>query len=216
MTIGPRAAAREATDLDRAVSAASAAMEECARAVEMVSRRAVDTSAALALLLRTTGRVVVTGLGKSGLIGGKLAATFASTGTPSFFVHSADALHGDAGMVCAGDVLLALSKSGETDEVLAFATMVRARGIPVIALTACGGGSALCALADAVLDAGFDREGDPWDLVPTTSTTVSLVVGDALAIGLMVARDFGPEQFRTHHPGGALGRRLDGRGGAPR
>ena len=97
-----------------------------------------------------------------------------------------------------------------------FATMVRSRGIPVIALTACGGGSTLCTLADAVLDAGIDREGDPWDLVPTASTTVSLVVGDALAIGLMVARDFGPEQFRTHHPGGALGRRLDGRGGPGR
>jgi arabinose-5-phosphate isomerase len=210
VTTGPRAPAHEVTDLDRAVSAASAAMGECARAVALASRRPDATSAALALLLRTTGRVVVTGLGKSGLIAGKLAATFASTGTPSFFVHSADALHGDAGMVCPGDVLLALSKSGETDEVVAFAGMVRRRGIPVIALTACGGDSALCALADATIDAGIDREGDPWDLVPTASTTVSLVVGDALAIGLMVARDFGPDRFREHHPGGALGRRLDG------
>ncbi len=183
----------------------------------MVSRRSAGISAALAVLLATSGRVVVTGLGKSGLIGGKLAATFASTGTPSFFVHSADALHGDAGMVCPGDVLLALSKSGETDEVLTFATMVQvARHPGHRADRSCGGGSTLCTLADAVLDAGIDREGDPWDLVPTASTTVSLVVGDALAIGLMVARDFGPEQFRTHHPGGALGRRLDGRGGPGR
>jgi arabinose-5-phosphate isomerase len=214
VTNASRAAAPEATELDRAISAAGAAMEECARAVQMVSRRSSSTSAALSILLRTTGRVVVTGIGKSGLIGGKLAATFASTGTPSFFVHAADALHGDAGMVVAGDVLLALSKSGETDEVLTFASMLRDRGIPIIALTACGGSSSLCALADAVLDAGVDRESDPWGLVPTASTTASLVVGDALAIGLMVAKDFGPEQFRRHHPSGALGQRLDGPGGA--
>lgn len=208
MTVAPRPAPTASAELDRAVDAAHAAIEVCAEAVRTVSAHTAELTAALELLLATTGRVVVTGLGKSGLIGSKLAATFASTGTPSLFVHSGDALHGDAGMVVAGDVVLALSKSGETDEVLAFSAMLQQRGIPVIAMTSCGGGSALCRLADVVLDAGVLAECDPWDIVPTASTTATLIVGDALAIGLMVARGFGPEQFRVHHPGGTLGRSL--------
>jgi arabinose-5-phosphate isomerase len=193
--------------LQVAMRAGSEVMEVSARAVAQACTRFPSFTAALALLLQTNGRVVVTGLGKSGLIGQKLAGTFASTGTPSFFVHAADALHGDAGKVVAGDIVLALSKSGTTAEVVQFAQMVQVRDVPVIAMTGCGGGSPLCQLADAVLDAGVDRESDPWDLVPTASTTVSLVVGDALAIALMVARNFGPDDFRVHHPGGALGRR---------
>jgi arabinose-5-phosphate isomerase len=163
---------------------------------------------ALGLLLEVRGRVVVTGLGKSGLIGAKLAATLASTGTPAFFVHAADALHGDAGMVTDGDLLLAISKSGTTAEAVAFADVVRARGVPVIAMTGCGGGSALCERATACIDIGVGCESDPWDMVPTSSAAVTLAVGDALAVALMVVRGFGPEQFGVHHPGGALGDRL--------
>lgn len=194
--------------LQRALAAGTVVMEESARAVAAATARFATFDSALSLLIGTSGRVVITGLGKSGLIGSKLAATFASTGTPALFVHAADALHGDAGMVVVGDIVLALSKSGETAEVVAFARMLKRRGIPVVAMTGCGGRSTLCSLADAVLDAGVDREGDPWDLVPTSSTTVSLVVGDALAIALMVAHDFGPVEFGVHHPGGALGERL--------
>ena len=112
-------------------------------------------------------------------------------------------------MVVAGDVVVALSKSGTTAEVVAFARLVERRGIQVLAMTGCGGSSELCDVADAVIDACVDRERDPWDLVPTASTTVSLVVGDALAVGLMVARGAGPDEFHEHHPGGALGARLD-------
>lgn len=163
---------------------------------------------AIAALLELQGRVVVTGLGKSGLVGAKLAATFASTGTPAFFVHSADALHGDAGMVAAGDLLLAISNSGETPEVVQFARMVQPRGVTVIAMTGCGGRSALRELADAAIDVMIEAEADPWGLVPTTSTSVQVAVGDAIAIALMVARGFGPDDFHRHHPGGALGERL--------
>ena len=201
---------RPTTDdrLGSALRAADVVLSESARAVQQVSERSGGLDGALALLLDATGRVVFTGLGKSGLIGCKLAATFASTGTPSFYVHASDALHGDSGMVVSGDVLVALSKSGDTAEVVQFARMVRRRGVPVIALTGCNGQSALCSLADAVVGVPVERECDPWDLVPTASTTVSLVVGDALAVALMVARGFGPEQFGEHHPGGALGARL--------
>ena len=197
----------ERAQLDRALDAASQVMEESARAVTRACARRAELERALDILLSTSGRVIFTGLGKSGLIAGKLAATFASTGTPSLFVHAADALHGDAGMVVPGDVVVALSKSGTTAEVVAFACMVKRRGIRVVAMTGCGGGSELCAVADAVIDACVERECDPWDLVPTASTTVSLVVGDALAIALMVARGFSPDDFRAHHPGGALGER---------
>jgi arabinose-5-phosphate isomerase len=112
--------------------------------------------------------------------------------------------------------VVALSKSGTTSEVLAFARMVKRRGIEVVAMTGCGGSSELCDIADAVIDACVERECDPWDLVPTASTTVSLVVGDALAIGLMVARGIGPEEFHERHPGGALGAQLEARAGDPR
>ncbi len=154
------------------------------------------------------GHLLVTGLGKSGLIGSKLAATFASTGTVSHFVHAADALHGDAGMVSPRDVLLAISNSGATPEVVTFAGMVAQRGVPIVALTGCDGTSPLAELADVVLDAGVDRECDPDDLAPTASTSVCLALGDALAVALLVARGFEPDDFARFHPGGALGARL--------
>jgi arabinose-5-phosphate isomerase len=202
MTVSDRA------QLVEAVAVATSVLEESARAVTRVCAQPGELDRALEILLATRGRVVFTGLGKSGLIAGKLAATFASTGTPAQFVHAADAFHGDAGMVVGDDVLVALSKSGTTVEVVEFARLIKGRGIPVLAITGCGGSSALCALADASLDAYVERECDPWDLVPSASTTVSLVVGDALAIALMVARGFGPDQFHAHHQGGALGARL--------
>jgi arabinose-5-phosphate isomerase len=152
--------------------------------------------------------VAVSGLGKSGLVGAKLAATLASTGTPAYFVHAADALHGDSGALVAGDVLIAISKSGSTAEVVRFAEMAAARGVPVIAMAGCGGASPLGKLATVVIDIAVDCEADPYDLVPTTSTSVTAALGDALAIALMVARGHGPAEFRVHHPGGALGARL--------
>jgi arabinose-5-phosphate isomerase len=194
-----------------ALTAGHRALGHVVREVQAAAARFDQTAPALERLLAVRGRVVVTGLGKSGLVGAKLAATFASTGTPAFFVHAADALHGDAGMVAPGDLLLAISKSGTTAEVVRFAQVVRSRGIEVVALTGCGGASPLCALATAVVDIGVDAEADPFDLVPTTSTAVTAIVGDALAVALMVARGFGPADFHEHHPGGALGAALDGR-----
>jgi arabinose-5-phosphate isomerase len=199
--------------LERALGVAAGVMTESVRAISSACDRLPGLEEPLRLLLSNRGRVVFTGLGKSGLIASKLAATFASTGTPSQFVHAADALHGDAGMVVPGDVVIALSKSGETGEVVQFVRMLKRRGIPVIAMTGCRGSSTLCGLADATIDACVDKECDPWDLVPTASTTVSLVVGDALAVALMVDRDFGPERFREHHPGGSIGQQLRTGGG---
>lgn len=193
---------------------AQAACQALAHAAAAVARLAESPPPALHdaidLVLRAPGRLIVTGLGKSGHVAAKLAATFASTGTPAFFVHAAEALHGDAGMVASGDTVLALSNSGETAEVVAFVELVKRRGVGVIALTGCGGGSALCRLADVALDGAVPQEADPYDLVPSASTTVAVVLGDAVAIGLMAARGFGPDDFSAHHPGGALGQRLAG------
>lgn len=195
--------------LEPGLAAAVEAVRVAADAVASLTGRPTDGLAtAMAMILEAPGRVVVTGLGKSGLVGAKLAATLSSTGTPASFVHAADALHGDSGIVRRGDVLLAISSSGETDEVCAFAAMVAGDGVRVIAMTGCGNASRLAACADVVLDISVERECDPHSIVPSASTTATLVVGDALAVGLMRARDFGPEQFRKHHPGGSLGRAL--------
>ena len=199
------------TDLDDGVSAGLESLALTADAIGALRSRSADSlRAAAELVLARTGSVVVTGLGKSGLVGAKLAATLASTGTVAYFVHAADALHGDAGVVTTNDVVLALSNSGETPEVVAFARMVHERGVPVISITGCGGGSALAALASVAIDGAFEREGDPHNLVPSVSTSVCLALGDALAIALMTARGFGPDDFKTFHPGGALGTRLNG------
>jgi arabinose-5-phosphate isomerase len=195
-------------DRDAALATGIAALQQVSRELVAAAERFEASAPALDLLLATSGRVAVTGLGKSGLVGAKLAATLASTGTPAFFVHAADALHGDAGMVTSADVLLAISNSGGTTEVVRFAEVVHGRGVPVVAMTGCGGGSPLCRLADAAIDVAVARETDPYDLVPTASTTVTAAVGDALAVALMVARGFGPDDFHRHHSGGALGTRL--------
>jgi arabinose-5-phosphate isomerase len=197
------------TDLDDGLKAGLEALSLTADAIAALPQRCeAQLKAAAQLVLDRDATLIVTGLGKSGLVGAKLAATFASTGTVAYFVHAADALHGDAGMVTPNDVVLALSNSGETSEVVAFGRMVAARGVPVISITGCGGGSSLAKLATVVLDGGFEREGDPHNLVPSVSTSVCLALGDALAITLMAARGFGPNDFKLFHPGGSLGKQL--------
>jgi arabinose-5-phosphate isomerase len=153
------------------------------------------------------GHLVVTGLGKSGLVGRKIAATLASTGTPATFIHSGDALHGDSGAVTSRDLVLALSASGETAEVCEFARMLRERAIPVIAMTG-REESTLAQLATYTLDTMVLREADPLNLAPTASTTASLAMGDALACALVVLRSFSHHDFAQFHPSGALGKRL--------
>ncbi|MCK9510618.1 MAG: KpsF/GutQ family sugar-phosphate isomerase [Pigmentiphaga sp.] len=162
---------------------------------------------AVALLLEATGRVVVSGIGKSGHIGRKIAATLASTGTPAFFVHAAEAVHGDLGMITAHDVIIALSHSGTTDELLTILPLARRMGARVIALTG-NADSPLAALADVFLDTSVAQEACPLNLAPTASSTVALALGDALAVACLEARGFGPDDFARSHPGGALGRRL--------
>lgn len=193
-------------DIDDGVSAGLDALRLTAEAIAALpSRSDASLRAAAELILGRDGAVVVTGLGKTGLIGAKLAATLASTGTVSFFVHATEALHGDSGMVRANDVLLAISNSGTGAEIVKFAQLVGARGVPTIAITGCGGSSALAQQATVAFDACYPREADPNDQAPTVSTSVALALGDALAVTLMVARGFGPDDFKAFHPGGALG-----------
>ncbi len=166
-----------------------------------------DFARACRLMMDCEGRVVVTGMGKSGHIGSKIAATLASTGTPAFFVHPGEASHGDLGMITPGDVVLALSNSGETGEVLTILPLLKRMGVPLIALTG-NAGSTLAREADVHLDVGVEKEACPLDLAPTASTTSALVMGDALAIALLQARGFTHEDFALSHPGGSLGKRL--------
>ncbi|MFG6666758.1 KpsF/GutQ family sugar-phosphate isomerase [Halomonas sp. HNIBRBA4712] len=162
---------------------------------------------ACALILACHGRVVVTGMGKSGHIAGKLAATLASTGTPAFFVHPGEASHGDLGMITRADVVIALSNSGETAEVTALLPLLKRLGVPLISMTG-RPHSTLGTHADAHLDSGVAREACPLDLAPTSSTTAALALGDALAVALLEARGFTAEDFALSHPGGSLGKRL--------
>lgn len=158
-------------------------------------------------VLQTTGRVVVMGMGKSGHIGRKIAATLASTGTPAFFVHPAEASHGDLGMVTADDLVLAISNSGESGELTALLPVLKRLGVPLIAMTG-GPHSTLARHADLTLDCSVAREACPLNLAPTASTTAQLAMGDALAVALLDARGFRPEDFARSHPGGTLGRKL--------
>jgi arabinose-5-phosphate isomerase len=164
-------------------------------------------AAACRALLNCQGRVIVSGMGKSGHVAGKIAATLASTGTPAFFVHPAEAGHGDLGMITRPDVLLALSNSGETAELLLVLPQVKRLGVPLIVLTG-RLDSALAQAADIALDVSVAQEACPHNLAPTTSTTAALAMGDALAVAVLEARNFSVEDFARHHPGGALGRRL--------
>lgn len=159
------------------------------------------------LMLGCRGRVIVTGMGKSGHIGNKIAATLASTGTPSFFVHPGEASHGDMGMITGNDVVLALSNSGETNEIVTILPLIKRMQTPLISITA-KPESTLAQASDVSLHIQVDREACPLGLAPTSSTTAQLVLGDALAIALLEARGFSAEDFAFSHPGGALGRRL--------
>jgi arabinose-5-phosphate isomerase len=165
---------------------------------------------ALALLAGCTGRVVVTGIGKSGLVARKIAATLSSTGTPAFFLHPVEGAHGDLGMIRTGDVVLALSNSGETDELNTLLPALKSLGALIVGLTS-GAASTLARMSDAVVEVRVPREACPMGLAPTASTTAALAVGDALAVCLMRLKDFGSKDFKRVHPGGALGARLSQR-----
>ncbi|MDH5632012.1 MAG: KpsF/GutQ family sugar-phosphate isomerase [Gammaproteobacteria bacterium] len=187
---------------------ARAVIELEADALQALSSRInADFDQACQILLETRGRVVVAGMGKSGHIGGKIAATLASTGTPAFFVHPGEASHGDLGMITPEDSVIAISNSGETDEILTILPIIKRMGVKLIALTG-GLKSSLARQADVCLDAGVEKEACPLNLAPTSSTTVTLALGDALAIALYRSREFTPEDFARSHPGGRLGRRL--------
>lgn len=162
---------------------------------------------ALAMVEACRGRVVVTGVGKSGHVGRKIAATLASTGTPAFFVHAGEALHGDLGMIRPEDLVIAIAHSGETPEVLRFREAVKAIGPRLIALTG-RPSSTLARSADLVLETGVQEEGDTLNLAPTVSATATLALGDALAVALMARRDFTRADFGKYHPGGALGKAI--------
>lgn len=179
-----------------------------AEALTDLANRLGDTFLnAVQCLLNCKGRVVVSGVGKSGHIGRKIAATLASTGTPSFFVHAGEAAHGDLGMITRNDVLIAISNSGKTNELLTIIPVIKREGTPLIAMTSAPD-SALAKYADIHLDVGVRQEACPLGLAPTTSTTATLALGDALAVACLEAKGFTSDDFARSHPGGALGRRL--------
>ncbi|AIF53757.1 SIS domain-containing protein [Pelosinus sp. UFO1] len=179
-----------------------------AKAIEnLIPRINGQFAAAIDMILSCTGRVVVTGMGKSGHIGKKIAATLASTGTPAFFLHPAEGIHGDLGMVTADDVVLALSNSGETAEVVSIFPAIKRIGASIVVMSGCGE-STMAKNADIFLDVAVEQEACPLGLAPTASTTAALAMGDALAVALLSERKFTPEDFAVFHPGGALGRRL--------
>ena len=197
-------------DLSKALAAATnainteiSALNNFAKTLEANLKPALEII--IESISETKGHVVITGLGKSGLVGAKIAATLSSTGTPSFFLHSADALHGDSGALTPGDVLIAISNSGETAEVNAIAGMAKGWGNQVIAITK-NANSTLAKSADAVINIAFDQEADPLNLAPTTSTSLTIAAGDALASALMAHRGFTAQDFGKRHPGGALGK----------
>jgi arabinose-5-phosphate isomerase len=166
-----------------------------------------DFAQACDIILKCRGRVVVTGMGKSGHVGSKIAATLASTGTPAFFVHPGEASHGDLGMITKDDVVIAISNSGETAEINAIIPVIKRKHVPLISMTG-NSNSTLAKWADVNLDTGVEKEACPLNLAPTASTTTALVMGDALAVALLDARGFGPDDFALSHPGGSLGRKL--------
>lgn len=193
---------------ERTIALARRVLAIEADAVLKISARLGDAFAsAVALILASRGRVIVSGIGKSGHIARKIAATMASTGTPAYFVHAGEAVHGDLGMITRDDVLIALSNSGENSELLTIVPLVKRQGGHLIAMTG-NPASALAREADIHLDAHVDEEACPLNLAPTASTTVALALGDALAVALLDARGFSTTDFARSHPGGALGRKL--------
>ncbi|WP_374046783.1 SIS domain-containing protein [Massilia sp. YIM B02763] len=198
------------TQAQRALALAREALDIETEALRKLSARLGDDDSvarAVALMMACKGRVVVSGIGKSGHIGRKIAATLASTGTPALFLHPAEAAHGDLGMVTPGDVLIAISYSGESSELAVVIPAVKRMGVPVIAMTG-KPASRLAQASDVHLDVSVDKEACPLNLAPTASTTATLALGDALAVALLELRGFKSEDFALSHPGGALGRRL--------
>lgn len=194
------------TNLNKALSAAVnainielTAMAEFAKGIEK------NITPALEILLGCEGHVVLTGLGKSGIVGSKIAATLASTGTPAFFMHTVEAMHGDSGALTPGDVLVLISNSGETHEVNALAVRAKSWGLKTIAITK-NANSTLVKNTDTCILIHFDKEADPLNLAPTTSTTLVMATGDALASALMVHHEFSEKDFGKYHPGGELGK----------
>jgi arabinose-5-phosphate isomerase len=207
MKTAPRSIGR-APKHDAALAMAREVLEIEAKAVaDLIERLDQGFSQAVEMIMGCRGRVVVSGIGKSGHVARKIASTLASTGTPAFFVHPAEASHGDLGMISREDVFLALSNSGETDEVLAIVPLLKRQGAKLIAMTG-NPGSALGKEADVHLYAGAAKEACPLNLAPTASTTAALALGDALAVALMQSRGFTRDEFAASHPGGSLGRKL--------
>jgi len=183
-------------------------LEEEAQAIrDLVPRLGPSFDAAVEAMAACTGRIVVSGMGKSGLVGAKIAATLASTGTPSLFLHPAEAIHGDIGMVVAGDLVLGISSSGETEEMVRLLELLKRLGVPLISLTG-NLESTLARHSVVALDVGVAREAGPMGLVPTTSTTAALAMGDALAVALLEKKGFTARDFAAYHPGGSLGREI--------
>jgi arabinose-5-phosphate isomerase len=190
-----------------AASAQRTIRMEAAAVAALEQRIGEDFERAARLLLETAGRVIVTGMGKSGHIARKIAATLASTGTPAFFVHPGEASHGDMGMITAADSVIALSNSGSVTEIITLLPLLKRLGTPLVSMTG-NPGSTLALASDVHLDTGVETEACPLDLAPTSSTTTALVMGDALAIALLEARGFTAEDFAFSHPGGTLGKKL--------
>lgn len=201
---GPEAAINDRQIAKDVLATEAAAIEQLAAQLDE------QFDAAVEMINTCAGRVIVTGMGKMGIIGRKTAATLASTGTPAYFVHPEEALHGDLGMIVRNDIVLALSSSGETEEVLRVVTLIetiKKIGARIIAMTG-NPGSTLAAHADIVISVAVEREAGPMDLVPTASTTAALAMGDALAVALLCRRGFSPEDYAFYHPGGSIGRKL--------
>jgi arabinose-5-phosphate isomerase len=184
------------------------ALEIEREALEYISQKIDDQVVkAVDLMFSCKGRIVVTGMGKTGLVGRKIAATLASTGTPSLFLHPAEAIHGDLGLVTRGDVVIAVSNSGETDELVRILPHIKRFQVKIISLTG-NKKSTLAEHSDVVIDVSVEREADPLGIAPTASTTATMAMGDALAAALLKKRDFDKEQFAIFHPGGSLGKKL--------
>ena len=198
------------SDLAKALASARNALDiEISALGKLAENLEQKIEPALNLLISNKGRVIITGIGKSGLVGAKIAATLSSTGTPAYFIHSTDALHGDSGAIQPEDLLIAISNSGGTEEVVAVAQLVKSWGNKVIALTG-QSNSQLAKLSDALLDISFTKEADPNGLAPTTSTTLTIALGDALAAALITYKNFSASDFGKRHPGGALGKKSNG------
>lgn len=197
-------------DIAKALSSARNALDiEIAALNKLASRIEENIEPVLKLITSSKGRVIISGIGKSGQVGAKIAATLSSTGTAAYFIHSTDALHGESGAILADDVVIAISNSGQTAEVVALASMVKSWGNKLIVITS-KPDSELGKMADALLDITFEKESEPNGLAPTTSTTLTLAFGDALAAALITYKKFTVQDFGKHHPGGSLGKKSNG------